>query len=58
MTIRAAVAIWTFALVAAGAAFLWTGKSRSDYKKMAALEPYGVVVNDVEKFQAWRKSQI
>ena len=38
--------------------FLWTGKSRSDYKKMAALEPYGVVVNDVEKFQAWRKSQI
>ena len=38
--------------------FLWTGKSKSDYKKMAALEPYGVVVNNVEKFQAWRKSQI
>ena len=37
--------------------FLWTGKSKSDYKKMAALEPYGVVVNNVEKFQAWRKSQ-
>ena len=38
--------------------FLWTGKTKSDYKKMAALEPYGVVVNNVEKFQAWRKSQI
>ena len=38
--------------------FLWTGKSKADYKKMAALEPYGVVVNNVEKFQAWRKSQI
>jgi glycerophosphoryl diester phosphodiesterase len=38
--------------------FLWTGKSKSDYKKMAALDPFGVVVNDVEKFQAWRKSQI
>jgi glycerophosphoryl diester phosphodiesterase len=38
--------------------FVWTGKTKSDYKKMAALEPYGVVVNNVEKFQAWRKSQI
>jgi glycerophosphoryl diester phosphodiesterase len=38
--------------------FLWTGKKRSDYKRMARLEPYGVVVNDVAKFQAWRKSQI
>ena len=37
--------------------FLWTGKSKSDYRKMAALEPYGVVVNNVEKFQAWRDSQ-
>jgi hypothetical protein len=37
--------------------FLWTGKTKSDYKKMAALEPYGVVVNNVEKFQAWRESQ-
>jgi glycerophosphoryl diester phosphodiesterase len=37
--------------------FLWTGKSRSDYKKMAALDPYGVVVNDVAKFQAWRNKQ-
>jgi glycerophosphoryl diester phosphodiesterase len=37
--------------------FLWTGKSKSDYKKMAALDPYGVVVNDVAKFQAWRNSQ-
>jgi glycerophosphoryl diester phosphodiesterase len=38
--------------------FLWTGKSKSDYKKMAALEPYGVVVDNVEKFQRWRKTQI
>jgi glycerophosphoryl diester phosphodiesterase len=38
--------------------FLWTGKNKSHYRKMARLEPYGVVVNDVAKFQAWRKSQI
>jgi len=24
---------------------------------MAALDPYGVVVNDVAKFQAWRDTQ-
>ena len=34
--------------------FLFTGKTVSDYKKMAALNPYGVVVDDVAKFQAWR----
>jgi glycerophosphoryl diester phosphodiesterase len=37
--------------------FLWTGKTKSDYAKMARLNPHGVVVNDVAKFQAWRKSQ-
>lgn len=37
--------------------FLFTGKTKSDYKKMAALNPYGVVVNDVAKFQAWRDTQ-
>ena len=37
--------------------FLFTGKTKSDYKKMAALDPYGVVVNDVAKFQAWRNAQ-
>ena len=38
--------------------FLFTGKNESDYAKMAALEPYGVVVNDVQRFQIWRNSQI
>jgi glycerophosphoryl diester phosphodiesterase len=37
--------------------FLFTGKTKSDYKRMAALDPYGVVVNDVAKFQAWRNTQ-
>ena len=37
--------------------FLFTGKTVSDYKKMAKLNPYGVVVNDVAKFQKWRNSQ-
>jgi len=37
--------------------FLWTGKTVSDYKRMAKLNPYGVVVNDVAKFQAWRDTQ-
>jgi len=36
---------------------LFTGKTVSDYKKMAKLDPYGVVVNDVAKFQTWRNSQ-
>jgi hypothetical protein len=38
--------------------FLFTGKNESDYAKMAALEPYGMVVNDVQRFQIWRNSQI
>jgi glycerophosphoryl diester phosphodiesterase len=37
--------------------FLFTGKTKSDYKRMAALDPYGVVVNDEAKFQAWRDTQ-
>ena len=37
--------------------FLFTGKTKSDYTKMTKLDPYGVVVNDVAKFQTWRKSQ-
>jgi glycerophosphoryl diester phosphodiesterase len=37
--------------------FLFTGKTTSDYQKMAALNPYGVVVDDVEKFQRWRNTQ-
>ena len=37
--------------------FLWTGKTKSDYTRMAKLNPYGVVVNDVAKFQAWRDTQ-
>jgi len=38
--------------------FLFTGKNESDYRKMAKLDPYGVVVNDVHKFQVWRAKQI
>jgi glycerophosphoryl diester phosphodiesterase len=34
--------------------FVFTGKTRSDYEKMVALDPYGVVVNDVNDFQEWR----
>jgi glycerophosphoryl diester phosphodiesterase len=37
--------------------FLFTGKDVDDYKRMAALNPYGVVVDDVAKFQAWRDTQ-
>ena len=37
---------------------LWTGNDVEDYKEMAALEPYGVIVDDVQEFQAWRDSQI
>jgi glycerophosphoryl diester phosphodiesterase len=37
--------------------FLYTAKNVSDYKKVAALDPFGVVVNDVAKFQAWRSRQ-
>jgi glycerophosphoryl diester phosphodiesterase len=37
--------------------FIFTGKDEDDYAKMAALNPYGVVVDDVERFQAWRNTQ-
>jgi glycerophosphoryl diester phosphodiesterase len=36
--------------------YLFTGKTRSDYRRMIALGPYGVVVDDVGKFQRWRDS--
>lgn len=34
--------------------FLYTGKTKSDDAKMIALQPYGVVVDDVARFQQWR----
>jgi glycerophosphoryl diester phosphodiesterase len=34
--------------------FLYTGKNASDDAKMIALQPYGVVVDDVAQFQRWR----
>jgi glycerophosphoryl diester phosphodiesterase len=37
--------------------FLFTGRTVDDYTRMGALNPYGVVVDDVEKFQAWRDTQ-
>jgi hypothetical protein len=37
--------------------FLFTGKTVNDYERMAALNPYGVVVDDVAKFQDWRDKQ-
>ena len=37
--------------------FLFTGKTVSDYAKMAKLNPYGVVVDDVARFQTWRDTQ-
>jgi hypothetical protein len=36
--------------------YLFTGKTTSDYRRMVALGPYGVVVDDVGKFQRWRAS--
>ena len=37
---------------------LWTGNDVEDYEDMAKLEPYGVIVDDVQEFQAWRKGLI
>ena len=34
--------------------YLFTGQTRAHYRRMIALGPYGVVVNDVGKFQRWR----
>ena len=37
---------------------LWTGNDHEDYEEMTALLPYGVIVDDVKHFQAWRQTQI
>jgi glycerophosphoryl diester phosphodiesterase len=34
--------------------FVFTARNESDYAKMITLEPYGVVVNEVARFQRWR----
>jgi glycerophosphoryl diester phosphodiesterase len=34
--------------------FLFTGQNSTDYERMAKLDPYGVVVDDVAGFEAWR----
>jgi glycerophosphoryl diester phosphodiesterase len=36
--------------------YLFTGKNESDYRKMVKLGPYGVVVDDVGRFERWRDS--
>jgi glycerophosphoryl diester phosphodiesterase len=36
--------------------YLFTGQNEDDYRKMIALGPYGVVVDDVGRFQRWRDS--
>jgi glycerophosphoryl diester phosphodiesterase len=37
---------------------LWTGNDVEDYEDMAKLEPWGVIVDDVQEFQNWRKGLI
>ena len=37
--------------------FMFTGKNEDDYATMAARNPYGVVVDDSERFQKWRNQQ-
>jgi glycerophosphoryl diester phosphodiesterase len=37
--------------------YLYTGKNERDYARMAYLGPYGVVVDDVGRFQRWRNAQ-
>src|SRR5215216_6390748 len=34
--------------------FIFTGKTEADYVKMTSLKPYGVVVDDVARFDRWR----
>lgn len=34
--------------------YLFTGKNEADYARMIELAPYGVVVDDVARFQRWR----
>jgi glycerophosphoryl diester phosphodiesterase len=36
--------------------YLFTGQNEDDYRRMVALGPYGVVVDDVGRFQRWRDS--
>jgi glycerophosphoryl diester phosphodiesterase len=36
--------------------YLFTGQSTADYRRMVKLGPYGVVVDDVGKFERWRHS--
>jgi hypothetical protein len=36
--------------------YLFTGKTASDYRRMVKLGPYGVVVDDVGRFERWRTS--
>jgi glycerophosphoryl diester phosphodiesterase len=36
--------------------YLFTGKTESDYRRMVKLGPYGVVVDDVARFERWRDS--
>jgi glycerophosphoryl diester phosphodiesterase len=37
--------------------FIFTGKTEADYVKMTNLNPYGVVVDDVARFERWRDAQ-
>jgi glycerophosphoryl diester phosphodiesterase len=37
---------------------LWTGNDVEDYREMTALQPFGVIVDDVKHFELWRDSQI
>ena len=36
--------------------YLFTGQTTADYRRMVKLGPYGVVVDDVGKFERWRNS--
>jgi glycerophosphoryl diester phosphodiesterase len=36
--------------------YLFTGQDEDDYRRMIALGPYGVVVDDAGRFQRWRDS--
>jgi glycerophosphoryl diester phosphodiesterase len=36
--------------------YLFTGKTEANYRRMIKLGPYGVVVDDVARFQRWRDS--
>jgi glycerophosphoryl diester phosphodiesterase len=36
--------------------YLFTGQNESDYRRMIKLGPYGVVVDDVGRFERWRNS--